>query len=162
MTRFKIPQVSSLGLMPTCQCSNQCRHCLYASFPSWKEWIDDETLDAVLSGLKKHSRYLTGIHIGGGESLLKVDRTVKIIGKIVDMDLPLEYVETNAFWCWNDVKTEAVFQKLKEAGLRAVLVSVSPFHLEYVPFEKTERAVRIARNVFGYRGVLVYTNFYYQ
>ncbi len=162
MSDFKIQQVSSLGIMPTYQCSNQCRHCLYASSPSYKEWMDDDTLDTILKELKKYSQYLTGIHIGGGESLLKVDRTADLIRKITDINLPLEYVETNAFWCWNDEKTESVFLKLKEAGLRAVLISVSPFHLEYVPFEKTERAVEFAKKIFGVHGVLIYTPYYYQ
>jgi len=65
-----------------------------------------------------------------------------------ELKIPAKFVETNSFWCLND---EGAFEKLsllKNAGLNGMLVSVNPFVLEYVPFERIERAVRIGRKVF--------------
>jgi hypothetical protein len=41
------------------------------------------------------------------------------------------------------------------------MISVNPFYLEYVPFERTERAIRIALEVFG-RNTMVYQLEYYR
>lgn len=45
--------------------------------------------------------------------------------------------------------------------MHGILISVNPFVLEQVPFGRTERAVRIAREVFG-RNTLVYQGFFYR
>ncbi len=41
------------------------------------------------------------------------------------------------------------------------MISVNPFFLEYVPFERTERAIRVSLEVFG-RNVMVYQLEYYR
>jgi len=51
-------------------------------------------------------------------------------------------------------------QCLKQAGLKGILISVNPFYAEYVPFERTERCIRISQQVFG-RNVVVYQLAYY-
>ena len=160
--KFKIPPPSSGGIILSYQCSNRCLHCLYASSPTWKEWISEEDAERIFFELKKHGRYLTGIHIAGGEPMLRPDLAVSVVKTAMRLGIPLDYIETNAFWCWDDEKTTETFQKLKEAGLPAVLISASPFHAEFVPMERVNRAVRIGRKVFGNRGILIFTNYFYQ
>jgi hypothetical protein len=159
---WKPSPLSSGGIILTYQCSNQCRHCLYAASPSWTDWISEADAVTILKELGKQRRFLTGIHIAGGEPFLKPDLVEFIVRKAIELDVPLDYVETNAFWCWNDERTEETFHRLKKAGLRAVLVSASPFHLEFVPMERTRRAVRIGRKVFGAHGVVIFTDFFYE
>ena len=86
---------------------------------------------------------------------------VETIKKAVEYQIPIDYVETNAFWSWGDEKTESIYCKLKEAGLNRILVSVSPFHLEYIPMDRVNRAVRVARNVFGVQNTIVYTQYFF-
>ena len=160
--KWTIPPLSSGGIILSYQCSNRCRHCLYASSPEWKEWIKKEDIDKILKNIRNFDRYLTGIHIGGGEPMLRPDLVSYTVKKATDIGIPLDYVETNAFWCWNDEKTEEVFQRLKEAGLHAVLISISPFHLEFVPMEKAKRAVRVGKQVFGEKGVIIYTDYFFK
>ena len=159
---FLIPPPSSGGLILSYQCSNRCRHCLYACSPEWRDWMSAGDMDRILRGLKKHGRYLTGLHIAGGEPLLKPDAAVLAVEKAAELGILLDYVETNAFWCWNDENTTAVFQRLKEAGLPAVMVSVSPFHLEFVPLDRMDRAITIGKKVFGPNRVYLFTNYYYE
>lgn len=159
---FKISPMSSCGLMLSYQCSNNCQHCLYACSPQWKEWISKEDLIPVLESIRENSRYLTGIHIAGGEPFLNPDLLQFAIEETVKRDIPIDYVETNAFWAWEDSKTEAMLTRMKEAGLHSLLVSVSPFHLEFIPMERTERAIRIGQKVFGPNHVLIYTRFFYE
>lgn len=160
--KWKISPLSSGGLILSYQCSNRCQHCLYASSPTWQGWMTKEDADEILLGLKKHNRYLTGIHLAGGEPFLKPELVIDVVQRAVELGLPLDYVETNAFWCWNDDKTMEVFLRLKEAGLPAVLVSSSPFHLEFIPMERVNRAVSMGKKVFGDGGILIFTDYFYE
>lgn len=159
---WKIPPLSSGGIILSYQCCNRCQHCLYACSPDWKDWISERDLDRILVGMERHSRYLTGIHIAGGEPMLRPDLAGLAVEKATGMGLPLDYLETNAFWCWNDEKTREAMVKLRDAGLSAILVSTSPFHLEFIPMDRVNRAVRIGREVFGPGGVILYTEYFYE
>jgi hypothetical protein len=46
-------------------------------------------------------------------------------------------------------------------GLKGILISVNPFILEHVPFERTERAIRVSKDIFG-NNVMVYQMYYYR
>jgi hypothetical protein len=124
--------------------------------------MSEEDAESILSDLKKYNKYLTGIHLAGGEPMLQPELVASVIKKAMALSLPLEYVETNAFWCWNDDKTREVFQMLRDAGLPAMMVSASPFHLEYVPMDRVNRAVRIGREVFGNNRLYLFVEYFYR
>jgi hypothetical protein len=157
---LKVPPFSSLGVILSYQCSNECRHCLYACSPAWEDWITDDTLDRLVSEISRNSRFLEGVHFAGGEPFLRPDRLIRAVKAAASAGLPIDYVETNAFWARHDGETEEILRKLKEAGLSAVLVSVSPFHQEFVPLERADRLIRAATAVFGSGGVRVYSEFF--
>lgn len=157
---LRVPPFSSLGIILSYQCSNQCRHCLYACSPAHGDWISDETLDGLTASIAADSRFLDSVHIGGGEPFIRPDRVVRAVGAVSAAGLPLGYVETNAFWALKDADTEETLLRLKDAGLTGLLVSVSPFHQEFVPLERPERLIRVASRVFGQAGVAVYTDFF--
>ncbi|MFW6138817.1 MAG: hypothetical protein ACOC7U_06570, partial [Spirochaetota bacterium] len=77
------------------------------------------------------------------------------------MKIPSVFVETNCFWCTSDEVASRKMNKLKQKGLKGILISVNPFYLEYVPFEKTRRAVRAAGEIFG-RNLMVYQQEYFR
>jgi hypothetical protein len=124
--------------------------------------MDAETLERVLSEVAKNARFLTGIHFSGGEPFLRPDLLERAVSSAVRHGLPIDYAETNAFWCRDDAKTEEVLLRLKSAGLPAILVSASPFHSEFIPLERVERAVLAGRRIFGKDGVFLYTDFFYE
>lgn len=115
-----------------------------------------------LENIRKFAPSQHGLHIGGGEPFLNFDLTIKTVELCLEKQIPLQYVETNASWCDDDDKTAKMMVELRDSGLPALLISASPFHNEFVPFEYTERAVRIAMNIFGAYNVIVYTNYFYQ
>ena len=41
MTRLKLPEPISGGLLLSYQCNAECRHCMYACSPKWKDWISE-------------------------------------------------------------------------------------------------------------------------
>lgn len=159
---WKVPPPSSGGIILSYQCSNRCRHCLYACSPAWRDWATADNLEAILQGVAKHSHYLTGLHIAGGEPLLRPDIVLATVKKAIELSIPLDYVETNGFWCWDDGKTESVFNDLFQAGLPGILVSVSPFHQEFIPMERVNRAISIGQKIFGSNRVFIYTRYFYE
>ncbi|MEM3786528.1 MAG: hypothetical protein QXE05_11185 [Nitrososphaeria archaeon] len=73
--------------------------------------------------------------------------------------IPSVFVETNCFWCIDDNIVKEHFTELKNFGLDGMLVSVNPFLLEHVPFERTERAIDIGYRVFR-QNLMVYQEYY--
>jgi hypothetical protein len=77
------------------------------------------------------------------------------------LGLPSILVETNAFWCQDDQEAREMLRALKDAGMDGIMVSANPFILEQVPFERTERALRTSRQVFGHNA-FAYQQLYYE
>lgn len=101
-----------------------------------------------------------GIHFTGGEPFLNFDLLVRLAEIAERLGVPSTFVETNGFWCRDDQVTRDRLRALRQAGLDGILVSANPFIVEQIPFERTERAVRIGREVFG-DNAIVYQRFFY-
>ena len=148
------------GLVLSYKCSAACRHCLYACGPKWPaDWIADADLEAILAQLAPHIRparggpdaidLSLGLHFTGGEPFLNVERLERAVAVAADLGIPSTFVETNGFWCRDDASTRDTLRRLAARGLKGVMISVNPYYLEFVPFERTERAIRIGFEVFG-------------
>jgi hypothetical protein len=145
---------------------------MYACSPTWKgDWVSKDDLLEVLTQLsaKINNRYPPGFkkiginhgfHLTGGEPFLNFELLLEATQIAARQRIPATFVETNCFWCSSDDDTKDRLLQLREAGLDGILVSVNPFILEYVPFERTERAARISKEVFG-ENVLGYQKFFY-
>ena len=90
-----------------------------------------------------------GLHFTGGEPFLNFDLLLQSVKIAKSLKIPSLFVETNAFWCRNDDETSEKMRQLKDAGMQGMLVSVNPFTLETVPFERTLRAIHMGSDVFG-------------
>ncbi len=134
------------GLVLGYRCSSRCRHCLYACGPHRRDGEGDgpDALERVLDALARRSRGAR-FHIGGGEPFLELDRLERAIAGLVGRGLQLDYVETNASWVRSGEHAEQVLARLRDAGLGCLLVSVSPFHAEFVPRERTLALIAAAR-----------------
>ncbi|MDY7030402.1 MAG: radical SAM protein [Thermodesulfobacteriota bacterium] len=102
-----------------------------------------------------------GLHFTGGEPFLNFELLIKAVEIAHHFHIPSLFVETNCHWCINDALTREKLCLLKEKGLHGVLISVNPFYLEYVPFERTERGIRVSQEIFG-ANVMVYQTEYYR
>ncbi|MDJ0766131.1 MAG: radical SAM protein [Myxococcota bacterium] len=135
------------GLVLGYACPSMCRHCLYACGPHRKDGKPTlRELEGILDLLAErapNARY----HIGGGEPLLDRALLRRAIMGMRDRGLSLEYVETNAAWVSSPQQAVEVLAELESIGLRCVLVSVSPFHAEHIPFQKTRTLIEAARRV---------------
>ena len=158
--KLTIPRPVSAGVFLSYMCSSECRHCMYACSPRWRaDWIGEKDLERILTQLSETiqpsrlgARYVGlnhGLHFTGGEPFLNFELLVRAVEKAHELRIPSIFVETNSFWCFNDRQTRDRLERLRNAGLHGLLVSVNPFILEEVPFERTERAINFGRKVFG-------------
>lgn len=173
MRRLRIQEPFSGGILLSYRCTSECRHCMYACSPRWtNDWISEDDLHRVLTQLS--SRILPsphgidriavnyGLHFTGGEPFLNFGVLLDAVRIAHDLLIPSTFVETNGFWCVDDQATREKLTKLRDAGLNGILVSVNPFVLEQVPFERTERAIRIGREVFRENLITYQESFYAQ
>ena len=172
MKMLKIPAPISGGLILSYKCSASCRHCMYACSPKWKaDWISDKQLEKCLNILAgkikpgpwgKNSIGLShGLHFTGGEPFLNFALLLKATEIAEDLKIPSTFVETNCSWCSNNSVTEEKLNILKNKGLKGIMISVNPFYAEYIPFEKTERCIRISLEVFE-NNVFIYQQEFYR
>ena len=153
---FRVPPLLSGGLMLSYRCTSTCKHCLYNCSPRQPdEWLSPAMAERMIKALSGEQR-LGGLHIAGGEPTLRPGLLVDFIGMITSAGLSLEYVETNAGWCRDRERARAPMERMHAAGLRCILVSVSMFHNEFIPFSATRNCIEIGREVFGPGGVFVY------
>ena len=144
---------------------------MYACSPKWSgDWISHQDLETILSLLARSIQPSPwgaetislnhGLHLTGGEPFLNYPLLLKAVEMAEDLGIPSTFVETNCFWCKDDEVTREKLNRLKAAGLKGILISVNPYYAEYVPFERTERCIRVSREVFD-ANVMVYQLEYY-
>lgn len=172
MEKFEVNQPVSGGLFLTYKCTGACKHCMYACSPNWNaDWIDPEGARKVLFLLSDKFKeypsinprkidFNSGLHFTGGEPFLNFDLLLELTKMANDLEIPGTFVETNCFWCTDQEKCEEKLSALKEAGLNGILISINPFTLEHVPFNRTMNAFVGSRKIFG-SNVLVYQKSFY-
>jgi hypothetical protein len=144
MTRFEIRQLISGGMITNYFCTSACRHCLYNCRPDReKQYITPETAEENLRIMRDMG--CTSIHIGGGEPMLRPDELGEVLERSARAGVFVEYVETNASWFKDMASAVTLLSAMRRKGLRTILVSISPFHNEFVPFSRTNGVMEAAR-----------------
>ncbi len=160
-TTFKVPSLASGGLMLSYRCTNACRHCMYRCGPTRSDqWLSPQLAGRIFEALAAEAHF-SDIHLAGGEAMLRPELLAEIIRLAVARGVAISYLETNVAWCVDERRSREGFARLRDAGLRGVLISASPFHNEFIPFGKTKMGIAAAREVFGRGGVLVWTQAMY-
>ena len=144
-----------VGIILSYRCHSACKHCLYNCGPGWeKEPISGPALREALEAVTTWPR-TPQVHFTGGEPFLFFPLLLEGVRMASQLGIT-SYVETSANWCLDRSDGVERFQILKDAGLKAVLISCSPFHAEKIPPMRTLEAVHAALEVFGSQGVIVY------
>lgn len=144
MAEFKIKRLVSGGMITNYFCVSRCRHCLYNCSPNWeKNYINPRTAGENLLTIRKLG--CSSVHIGGGEPLLRPDALGDILQIAKKVGVAIDYVETNSSWFRDSDSAIAILLKLRKQGLQSLLVSISPFHNEYIPFVKVKGVIAAAR-----------------
>jgi hypothetical protein len=156
---FKPLPAGSAGIITNYRCTNKCRHCLYAASPSVKDTTSTDAVRKVLNQIKDTIPDCA-LHIGGGEPLLEYDVLIDTLQEIKNLDLHLEYVETNGKLLTTSSGTEMI-KNLKHEGLGCILLSISPFHNEFMSLNDNRIAYENIVNVFGQHGIFPWHPSYY-
>ena len=149
--RLAINHLDSGGLITNYYCTSRCRHCLYGCSPGWeKQYIDRETTEKNV--LKLKGLGCNSIHIGGGEPFLKPDELEMVVETTLSLGVRIEYVETNSSWYKDKESAGQILSSLSKRGLSTLLISMSPFHNEHIPFYKVKGVIEacnaVGMNVF--------------
>lgn len=171
MFTLQVPPPQSGGLILSYKCNSRCKHCMYACSPDWPaDWISRQDLETCLdqlSGRIQPSMFgpesidlASGLHYTGGEPFLNFELLLTAVQIGEQRGIPSTFVETNGNWCVDQTDAEDKLTRLKEAGLKGLMISVNPFLLEHVPFDRTRLCVQAGRTVFG-DSCVVYQQFFY-
>ena len=135
---------SGAGIIVTYKCSAKCLHCCYSSSPNRSgEYMSKETADRIFTLLKIMGCY--SVHIGGGEPLMNFDKLLEVCKSALNHGVSIDYIETNASWFTDDNSVSEKLQKLKSAGVDCLLISLDPFHNEFVPYIKIKNLIKCCR-----------------
>ena len=175
MNILEINPPISTGLILSYRCNISCKYCIYACSPKWQSsWLKEIDAEIIFKNLSyifnklypynnyyrnNHISFSYGLHFTGGEPFLNFELLLKLTKLAVEFKIPLPFVETNCFWAKNDEITTARLKELKQAGMSGILVSVNPFNIEYIPFDRIERVARIGNQIF-YGNSIVYQDFF--
>ena len=144
MARFKIKRLISGGLITNYFCTSRCRHCLYNCSPAWeKNYITPQVAEENLQSVLQLG--CTAVHIGGGEPLLRPEKLAAVLDVAAAVGVNVDYVETNSSWFKDEDSAVATLSQLREKGLQTLLVSISPFHNEFIPLAKIKGVIDAAR-----------------
>ena len=146
MVEFTIKKLRSGGLITNYFCTSSCKHCLYKCSPHWeKRYIDPDIAEKNLMTIR--SLGCRAAHIGGGEPLLRPDKLGPVLETAAKVGVAVEYVETNSSWFTDIESAKALLAQLRPKGLNTLLVSISPFHNEQIPFSRVQGVIEAARQV---------------
>jgi len=102
-----------------------------------------DILRLILEKIKNLGCY--SVHLGGGEPFLNLDGLAMVVEVVRSMSVNIEYVETNSSWFKERESALEVLSTLREKGLSTLLISMSPFHNEHVPFYKVKGVIEACK-----------------
>jgi hypothetical protein len=85
------------------------------------------------------------VHLGGGEPFLNLDGLEMVIEMARSMSVNIEYVETNSSWYRGKESALKILSTLREKGLSTLLISMSPFHNEHIPFYRVKGVIEACK-----------------
>ncbi|HWR91806.1 MAG TPA: radical SAM protein, partial [Desulfobacterales bacterium] len=144
LSELKIGRLASGGIITNYFCTSACRHCLYNSGPHWeKNYISVEAAEANFRAVK--SLGCSAVHIGGGEPLLRPEELSGVLDAARRAGVSIDFVETNSSWFRDMESAGALLAGLRSQDLHTLLVSISPFHNEHIPFDRVQGVMDAAR-----------------
>jgi len=142
--QLNISALRSGGVITNYYCTSSCKHCLYRCSPKWpKEYITPTAAEQNFAAIRK--RGCPSVHIGGGEPFLQPEGLAETLAAANRSGIHVEYVETNSSWFRDLDSACRILENLAGLGLTTLLVSISPFHNEFIPFAKVQGVLAACR-----------------
>ncbi len=148
--------ISGGGIILNWACNAGCAHCLFACDAATRMPMAPGLIVELLRSIEPYLEGPRGLHVSGGEPFLDVSHLEKVVGAFVSEAIRLEFVESNGFWGSNPRQAREALVTLREAGLRRLRLSVSPFHMPHIPLDVSRAAYEFACAVLGESNVFVF------
>ncbi len=134
---YNISRLNSGGLIVNYRCTSKCRHCLYGCSGAWPDdYITPEQTKVNLSKIR--SLGCRSVHVGGGEPFMHPDGLIGMLETARECGVGIDYIETNSSWFNGSSDASALLKELRSVGVDTLLLSISPFHTEYIPFVRVK------------------------
>ena len=145
MEKYSIKKLhSGGGIIVTYKCSAACMHCCYASSPKrCGDYMTKNQADNIFKTLRKMGCY--SVHIGGGEPFMNFDGLLDVCISARKNGVEISYIETNASWVIDEQRTCRFLNQLLDADVSCLLISLDPFHNEFVTYEKIRDLAKYCR-----------------
>ena len=141
---MRINSLFSGGLITNYYCTSRCAHCLYACSPKWnKQYINKDQVIKNLTKVKEMGCH--SVHIGGGEPFLNFTGLLDVLDVANEEQMGIEYIETDSSWFVNKEKGEEQLKTIRAKGVSTLLISISPFHNEYIPYKRVKDLMSACR-----------------
>jgi hypothetical protein len=146
MHQLTIKDLASGGVIVNYHCVSRCGHCLYNCSPQrTKAYLDAALAQKIFTRILELG--CRSVHIGGGEPLLKPDMLTEVLLAARNAGVAIDYVETNSAWYVNPKAAETTLRDLHCAGVRTLLISISPFHNAHIPYDRVSGVIDACRRV---------------
>lgn len=136
-----------LVLVLASRCNAACTHCTTSCGPHETQALPECDIRRVMD---EAAALCDGtplrFNITGGEPFLEFELLTRVIAYGAHLG-GLVTCATNAYWARSDEIAREKLGMLRDAGLRALSVSVSRFHQRYVPLARVRRVLEIARSL---------------
>ena len=144
MSVLNIKSLVSGGVIVNYHCVSRCGHCLYNCGPHRdRAYLGTGPAEAIFGRIAQLG--CRSVHIGGGEPLLNPDGLVAVLHAAVRAGMGIDYVETNSAWYVDRARAVEILADLRAAGLRTLLISMSPFHNASIPFARVRGVIEACR-----------------
>jgi Radical SAM superfamily len=141
---MNVVRLQSGGVITNYSCTSRCGHCLYnCGSKRDKAYLGGKMAEKIFRKIK--SMGCRSVHIGGGEPLLQPDKLQVVLKAASECGMDIEYVETNSSWFTDMAPAVRILHNLQNNGVLTLLVSISPFHNEYIAFDRVQGVIEACR-----------------
>lgn len=142
---MRVLESRQITVLTTNTCTAACSHCCMNSGPERKGRLTFAQIRGWIDEIASRTEIRT-IIFAGGEPLLLGPDIFAAISHARSRRLSTRLV-TNAYWALNDARARDICQKLVDAGLDELNISIDDFHLPYVDPLNVRRAFQAARTM---------------
>jgi len=135
-----------LELTLTTKCNSQCIHCQANASPLKNDVMGVKDAHNYLEEATAVSN-LESFMVFGGEPMLFPERAIAIFEKAHQLGIPRIDMITNGVWGKDRENAEKWAERLKNAGLNKVNISVDAFHARYIPVDSSRNAALVLLKV---------------
>jgi hypothetical protein len=139
------------SLLYTYRCTLSCKHCCFCCSP--RRSSRRTSLPDAVAWLRQLHQTDRVIHIAGGEAMMFYDDLLAICREAARHAAAPHFIETNATFARTDAIAYDRLSRLRDAGVRGLLISADPYHQRLCPPDNRKRCRDVAVEVFGERNV---------